>query len=107
MQRTILGLIAISLVMGCAARQRLTVPGAQVREAASEALGDIRGRCEFLEVVHASNRPVVDNVFVGEQTTELRTIIRNRVAELGGNVFVVVAVERYEAQAEAYQCAED
>ena len=79
-----------------------------MREAAPEALGDIRGLCEFLEVVHASNRPVTAGTVLervaGEQTTELYTIIRNRVAELGGNMFVVVAIERFEAQAEAYRC---
>ena len=99
-----LSAVLIVLSLGCAARQHLTAPGALVREAAPEALGDIRGLCEFLEIVQATNRPLVDNVFVEEQTAELYTIIRNRVAELGGNVFVVVAVERFEAQAEAYRC---
>ena len=106
MRRSAAVLVMMALLaFGCAARHRLTAPGALVREGPPEIRGS--GECDFLEVVHASNRPPIDNVFVEDQTTELYTIIRNKTAELGGNVFIVVASERYEAQAEVYRCVDE
>ena len=102
----------------CAARQvDLTRGGAMVREGSA----DVRGGCEFLGIVEANDdgarvRAVaagagggltgdtLAGTRVSGSATKLRTIIRNEVAELGGDVFVIAAVERFEVQAEAYRC---
>ncbi|MCY4660110.1 MAG: hypothetical protein OXF93_09920 [Acidobacteria bacterium] len=39
-------------------------------------------------------------------TTRMLRRVRNDVAELGGDFFVVVGVDRFEMHAEAYRCAE-
>ena len=41
------------------------------------------------------------------RTIEIMNQIRNKVAEAGGDVFIVASVAPYEMQAEAYRCGID
>ena len=111
--------IAVLLMVGCAAK--LTPGGAMVRE------GDVAvlGECEFLGIVEANDRGArvaagvvggttgfSDGALAGQvagrrvsgSSAKMLRHIRNEVAELGGDVFVVVGVDRFELQAEAYRC---
>ena len=111
--------IAVLLMVGCAAK--LTPAGAMVRE------GDVavRGECEFLGIVEAKDRRArvaagmvggttgfSDGALAGQvagrrvsgSSAKMLRQIRNEVAELGGDIFVVVGVNRFELQADAYRC---
>ena len=112
------------LMVGCAAR--LTPAGAQVREAGSLLGPTVRAECAFLGVVEADDKGArVAAATVGGLTgfaeggargaragrqvsgsaSKMLRHIRNEVAELGGDVFVIAGVDRFEVQAEAYRCA--
>ncbi len=103
--------LCVLAVIGCATK--LTPQGRLVREGPPEA----RGECEFLGIVEATDRGARASAFAtgfsegasagrrvsGSSTTMLRHV-RNKVAEMGGDIFVVAGVDRFAMQAEAYRC---
>ncbi len=111
--------LAVGLLVGiggCAAR--LTAAGAMVREVSEPTLLE---SCEFLGVVEA-NRNTAVMVVAGLQGfsgntdgidrrgmpgTEVIQKLRNKIGELGGNVFLLANGDRFEAEAEAYRCADE
>ena len=109
------------LVVASACAAKLTPQGRLVREGPPE----IRGECEFLGVVEATDRgartaaavaggaagfsngaiagQAVGRSMSGSSTKMLRHV-RNKVAEMGGDIFVVATIDRFDMQAEAYRC---
>ena len=107
-------MLAVGLLVvidGCAVK--LTPAGAMVREGYSPA---VRVRCEFLGIVEADDKMAAlaaagpDGLSLdrsGAPGSKVMREIRNKVAELGGNVFVSVGGDRFEVQAEAYRCGDE
>ena len=111
--------LAVGLLVGiggCAVR--LTTAGAMVREVSEPTLLE---RCEFLGVVEANSNTAV-MVAAGLQGFSGNTDgidrrgmpgpkiirkLRNKIGELGGNVFLLASGDRFEAEAEAYRCADE
>ena len=111
--------LCVLAIAGCAAK--LTPQGRLVREGSRA----VRGECEFLGIVEATDRgartaaavaggaagfsdgavagQVVGGRVSGSSTKMLRHV-RNKVAEMGGDIFVVASVDRFDMQAEAYRC---
>ena len=87
----------------------------------------VRAQCEFLGVVEesATATAVADGVGQGMEnmsagmddrsprdvgqtrSTEALTKVRNSVAELGGDAFIIVGGGDYVLQAEAYRCSDE
>ena len=116
-KRTPLAVLAVGLLVvigGCAVK--LTPAGAMVREGHGPA---VSARCEFLGIVEADDKTaaVIARGTAGSRGRSLdrwgahgsnvMREIRNKVAELGGNVFVSIGGDRFEVQAEAYRCAHE
>ena len=112
MKRVALMMFSV-VVAGCAVK--LTPGGAMVREGGPT----VRSRCGFLGIVEADNKTAaaiaggaagaggrqLDRR--GAPESNVMREIRNKVAELGGDVFVWVSGDRFEVQAEAYRCANE
>ena len=119
--RAWIGILSIALTE-CAVK--LTPAGAMVREIGLEA----RNVCEFLGIVEADDRGVriaratiagLEGAAAGLEGRPSRPLtrrsrgdspanmrrIRNAVAELGGDVFIVAGADDFEIQAEAYRCS--
>ena len=117
-QMRIIVLALIVLAAGCATK--LTTAGSLVREVAGP---DIRGECEFLGIVLAQDNKaamasgvaaglsedpttssVANTAMYGRRSSELLNQLRNKVAEAGGDAFLVVGSAPFEMQAESYRC---
>ena len=116
--------LAVGLSMGiggCATR--LTAAGAMVREAYDPTILE---RCEFLGILEADSntaaavaagltgfsdgaagRPSRPLDRGGAPRSSVMRKLRNKIAELGGDVFILVGGDRLEVQAEAYRCADE
>lgn len=97
-----LALVAVALTLaGCAAK--LTPAGARVREVAGA--DRVRSSCEFLGIIDAVERSGWD---LADDRRGAMNQIRNRVAEMGGDAFLLVGsgvdLMGANAQAEAYSC---
>ena len=98
MRRTVAVVAAHLFTVGCVS---LTPAGARVIDFSAQAW-DVRGRCELLGLVSSG--------FKSNTFSDAQKEIRNKTAELGGDVFVIVAREREmvfgepRLTAEAYQC---
>lgn len=107
---------ALALVVaasGCAAK--LTPAGRMVRQVPADS--PIRAECEFLGVLEESatatafaqglenyNAENEGRFPTRVQSTEALTKVRNAVAELGGDAFIIVGSGDFDVQAEAYNC---
>lgn len=114
--------IVAALLAGCA--PKLSPQGALVREVRDV---EIRSTCEFLGVVEeeASTTAMgdaltqaVEDINAGQEgryarntgrteSTEALTKVRNTVAEMGGDAFIIVGAGDYDVQAEAYRCVDE
>ena len=106
---------ALLLVPACRGTGELTPEGALVRESGLP----VPEGCSFLAVVEADANTRIrwanalraaggDNTPIdrsGPPSNEIMREIRNRVAELGGDLFVLAGGDAFEAQAEAYRCS--
>lgn len=111
--------VLCALAVGCAAK--LTPQGRLVREGPPE----VRQECEFLGIVEATDRRArtvaaiaggatgfADGAVAGQRagrrvsgsSTKMLRHVRNKVAEMGGDVFVVANIDRFDMAAEAYRC---
>ena len=98
--KSILILIGLFILSGCSSVE-LTQQGGMVRQIQP----DWATKCEFLGVVEGSYSIGWD---VGEDRRASLNKIRNRVAERGGNAFVITDISssasRTSIQADAYKC---
>ena len=110
--RNIIPVVVVTLALGCATK--LTTAGSMVREVPNPA---VRSECEFLGIIEAGDTRAagMDGFQAGlegqsagpiRQTSTMEPIrkIRNKVAEMGGDAYIIVGAAGYEVQAEAYRC---
>lgn len=99
--RKLVVLALAAALSGCAAK--LTPAGARVREVVGA--DRIRSSCEFLGIIDATERNGWD---LADDRRGAMNQIRNRVAEMGGDAFLLVGSDVGDfganAQAEAYNC---
>jgi hypothetical protein len=99
MKHYLAAVVAIFSLIGCAAQ--LTQQGRMVREIQP----DWGTKCEFLGVIDASEGKGWD---IADDRRGALNRIRNQVAELGGNAFVISqstsSASRTLIQADAYKC---